>query len=641
MLKRVNLIILFIVCLSSFLLVFPTINNNIDNPNLIAYFNHDEGDFMDLIWYYYSGEKRDSYQLDIDYGLEMIYLSDIARFLSRRHKAGSQLSAKAAPALNSGVVQPSRFTNFTPGTFVLWLRWIHLVSWIGALIALWYLVGYHFGKGRQQILAVLLLASRPAFAYFANNLKPEPLVLLFMIIGMHFVLKIIDKPCRKFLFYAVLCAAVAFLIKFAGIFLLPAVVVGMYFGQRYQSSVKNDFMPVFSNFKNSWTLELLTGVCLIALPFLYILIYVRKSTGFTYYQDFGLLGSFLKHKIAFFVCLAGATSILISLVMFILNKNKSFSTPKIIRKINEINSYAFIVSGIFLSFLLLFGIRWAFQRENFLITYSFNLFDFLGMFATTGKSVSNLFVAYLQSFINKLIALDLIIFPFFGFYLIAEACFYAQYPVNEKPMFYKRLTLLIMLAPAVASLFTMGNFQQHHMLPFFVAMCILGIQGLYLFITYFSGSGFFKKAVTILFIVFFVFDIALNATEMIQSRMYYFRQHEDMVFKVERWLHQNVPLQTKIVADHYIRVYIPPEYRNIKTLDHSGGNRISQLRQLIDSYHPDLVYYNQEPSGAEPFPPLEEILPDKKFELIASFDNKNRYLQREKGNKLVIYKVIY
>ena len=165
--EKAGIIGLIIICASVVAITVPAIGNNIDNPNLIVYFNADEGYLMDLIWSYYSGEIRDSFQLGLDYGLGMIYLSDLSRMVL------------------------SKFIEFTPGTFVSILRWIYMLSWIGSLIALWHLVGNHFGKGWMQICAVFLLAVRPAYDYVTNSLKPEPLVLLFMIVGLNYTLKII------------------------------------------------------------------------------------------------------------------------------------------------------------------------------------------------------------------------------------------------------------------------------------------------------------------------------------------------------------------------------------------------------------------------------------------------------------------
>ena len=64
--KTVTYIPLIIACFVVLALGLPTVANNIDKPNMIPYFNSDDGGFMDLIWYHYSGEKRASFQWDAD-----------------------------------------------------------------------------------------------------------------------------------------------------------------------------------------------------------------------------------------------------------------------------------------------------------------------------------------------------------------------------------------------------------------------------------------------------------------------------------------------------------------------------------------------------------------------------------------------
>lgn len=617
--KKLGALILLAVCIASILLVYPTINNNIDNPNLIAYFNHDEGYLMDLIWRYYTGQIRDSYQMDFDYGLEMLYLSDLARIIF------------------------SRFIDFSPSTFVLILRWLHLISWVGALIALWYLVGYHFEKGWQQILAVLLLAVNPAFAYFSNNLKPEPLVLFFMIIGLNYTLRVIENPIRQNLVIAIACASIAVIVKFAGIFLLPAIVAAIYFGECYR---KRDFNTssdgAFPRIKHSWILESLIGICLIALPFLFIFSYVRKSSGVTFYEEFGIWETLLKYKITFFVIFMGAIFILASLSFFFLNKSKNSQLAKIMGKISEINSYAFIVTGLFIGFLLLFGFRWIIAPKSFIDAYAYNLSDFTGLFAMEGIPIANLFSRYPEQIIAKLVSSDALILALLGFYLIIELYSRRQNLLNFKLQFYKRLTLLIFLIPFFLSLFTFGRFTRYHVLPFFVAMVVLILQGINIFSDAFNDKKLQKKTVIVFVSMLLIIDVGLNGASLIKSMRYkYYTQREDIAFDVAKWWRKNVPIDISIVADHHTRVYILPEYKNIKIFKGYAKDRVEQLRRLVNTYRPRLIYYNAGPCGNVPLPSIEEMLPGKNVRLIKSFESLGRRYQRFSSNKFVIYEVLY
>jgi len=222
--------ILLLVLAGAVLLSLPTMNNNIGDPNLLLYFNNDQGYSMDLMWFYYTGERPDFFQIEADYGLEMRYIVDLARLIF------------------------SKFVDFKPGSFVLILRWLHLIGWICALTALWRMVSYHFGKNWQPALAVMLVGVRPAFAYFSVNLKPEPLVLFFMIVGLDYTLRIIKDPFRRSNFViATACAAAAFLIKYAGIFLLPPIIASMFFAERYHRDTAGKKI-IFPKMKFSWIL---------------------------------------------------------------------------------------------------------------------------------------------------------------------------------------------------------------------------------------------------------------------------------------------------------------------------------------------------------------------------------------------------
>lgn len=609
--RKLNVFLLVSICLASLLLVLPTINRHVEDPNLVVYFNHDEGYLMDLAWYYYSGEKRDSYQCDADYGLEMFYLSDLARLIF------------------------SKFVDFTPSTFVLILRWLHFIAWIGALIALWFFVGRHFQKGWQQILAVLILAVRPAFAYLTHNFKPEPLVLLLMIVGFGYILRIVENPSKKYVFIALALAAIAFLIKFAGIFLLPGVIAAIYFAQKYKADSNKNCAVIFPIIRHSWILEFLIGTFLITLPFIFIFCYVRKSTGLTFFDEFGFLQSLLNHKEAIILICGGLISIFLSLLLFYFGKSNNSSIKKAVEKINELNSITFIVSGIFFGFLLLFGFRWIIAPGPFLNTYSCNIFEFLGVF-----NARNFSGEYLRIVNDKLAALDLLMLLLLVFYLIVEKHSRKDSLKSEKLQYYKRMILLVMLMPIFLSMFTMGRFTHHHLLPFFVIMCILVIQGLYKLIILFNRNKIYKVIVLLFVSALLFVDILINAIEMLRLRTHQFYQEEDIVFDIVDWWRKSYPTDTSMVVDHPTRVYLPPEYKNVKFLNYRE-DKVEQLRSFVADFKPQLVYYNTGYDKDSILPPINEILPGMDVELVKSFDSEDKYYKRHPNCKFVIYKVVY
>lgn len=611
-------LVLLLVCAGSAALVLPTINNNIDDPGLIVYFSGDEGFSMDLVWLYYSGETRDSMRGDWDYGLELVYLAYFARTVL------------------------SHFVEFTPGTFILILLWLHLLAWICALVALWRLVDRHFGRGWQPALAVMLLATRPAFAYLANNSKPEPLVLLFMIVGLDYSLRIIEKPSLRNLLMATACGAIALVVKFAGIFLLPAIVGSMYFARRYNSNIDRD--RILREVKIAWILPALIGTVMIIMPVLAILFYVRKSTGATFYEQFGLWGGVLETKYTLYIWLTGLFCMVLSPTIRIIGKHHNLGKKKIVRWINEVNSYAFITCGIFAGFIVVFGIGWIISPKYFLLTYA-PLFPVatIGAGAYTMTSETGLIFALVDNLVLGTKKLDPYILLLFFFYLGIEV-YRRKYkhPENSQAKFFKRMVLVVFLLLPLAMIFTeVTTMRQHNILPFFVAMSILAIQGAHMLYGTLKMRGWslVKSGIIMLIAAFFVVDILINGLATVNARVYEFRQHEDVVFDIAKWWRKNIEPNVSVVADH---PYIPPGHKNIwKVNGFQMEDRVEKMRQLVNEHHPELIYFSQLMKGQKvDGPRIEELLPGKKVELIKSFQNTGgRY--GHKDIRQVIYRVFY
>lgn len=606
-------IIIFIILLSA----LPTISNNIDKPNLITYFNADEGGQMDLIWWYYSGQKRDSFQWDFDYGLEMLYLADFSRL-----------------AL-------AKFIHITPGVFVLILRWLNLLAWLLALAALWNLVRRHFGDGVHVLLATVLLASRPAFSYLSFNLKPEPLVLLIMIIGIDYTLRIIDRPfLNKNLYIAAAFAALAFLVKYAGLFLLPAIISAMYFSARLGVDA-NDKQPKLSLHKIAWAAPLFLGLIIIILPLVTVFCYVRKSTGLTWYEQFGFWGSLSKNKPIVYLLLAGIILFVLPLIIYFLRKTRVVFMKNMLKLIDAFNYHLAVTCVLFTGFIFLFGLRWIINPKHFI-----NIYAQLGPTASSNPAIAQigdrgLFSSFLSNLIYRINTFDSVIFTVFLAYLCLDL-------ISQQGMAslaaIKRKVLLIFLVLPFLAIFFMVHMEAHHMLPFFAVTAVLASQ---IFSLLNSAPTLhikkqIKNILAVCFGILFAIDIGLNFITAAKSRFYQLRQHEDIAFEIGNWWQANVKADTKVVADHYIRAYIPNGYKGVKTLNWNEKDRALRLRQLVDEYHPELVYYNQGPNSADsaPMPPVELILPDKKIELVKTFENKPGHYARREHAKFVIYRIL-
>jgi len=610
-------VVLAAACVYCLSIGLPTINNNINESNLIRYFNNDEGCHMDLMWFYYSGQKLPTLRWDYDYGLELLYLSDLSRLIL------------------------SRFIHFEPATFVLIFRWIHLISWILALIALWYFVGRHFGKGWQQALAVLLLAARPAFAYVLTNMKPEPLVLLFMILGLHYTLLIVERPVLKNIALACLFAALAFLTKFSGIFLLPGIVSAIYISEvRRQndpaSAVGCKAMPVF---KAAWAFPSLVGIALLGALLSAILFYVRKSTGSTWCAEFGFWGSITNNKylLALFAC--GASLVILSVLIKALEAYGPAAVKRFTRFINTANSYALIVSSIFFIMILILGFRWVITPQYFINTYS-QIFCSASNASVGLVEAEGIVRTFVRNLTDQFRALDPMICVLFLSYVIIEISAARRNAKAASLVFFKRMALLSFLAIPLLYSFSMLRMAQHHMLPFFVVMSVLGIQGLDMMISSgFSGRRTLKKTVVLFAAMLFLADIGVNAFESLKMRIYEFHQKDDVVFDIARWWRANYPPDTLIVSDHPSFAYLPMEYNNVKYFKSYQKDKVERLRELVYKCHPRLVYYNEWLSGPDKMPFPAEIFPGKAVRFVKIFENAGRPYQKWPGSRFVVYEV--
>lgn len=616
--KRIFWLFFGLICGLTLFLALPTINDNISDPNMIVYFNHDEGQLMDVIWYYYTGTKRDSFQIEADYGLEMRYLADFGRLVL------------------------TRFTLITPGLFVLILRWIHLAAWLMSFLALWRLVKRHFMYGWEALLAVSLLAVRPAFAYLCNNLKPEPLVLLLSIFGLDYTLRIIDTPFRrKNLYIAIAFASLAFLVKYAGLFLLPVIVASLFLAKKYNyMKGENTILP---EIKISRLFPAIIGLILIALPFSVIFLYVRRSTGLTWYKEFGFADSLAQNKTILYMSIIGVGLILSTAIMIILNRMQlTGAMRKIVLYLNEFNSYSMIVCAIFSLFLAVFGFRWIINPQHFIDIYAQMGVSAAGLRVNSLASGGNILLLLFGKIYSKILMFDPIILILFIFYISVEIFNWRVNLTDERQRLFKRLVLFIFGSLFIIPALLLGNFEQHHMLPFFVAISILAIEGSRIFVISLRKDKRMNQLLTagiFLLSVLFASDIALNGAKMIYSRMHEFRRYEDVAYAIKKWWIYNIPKTARMVSEHHVHVYIPPGYNNLKTFNAVGSKKIDILRKLVYEYKPDIVYYNERPPEEESMPGLEKILPDLNVRLLKYFEALPGRYERKPCAKFLIYEV--
>ena len=631
---------------ASLALVLPTIGKHIGDPNRIVYFNADEGGQMDLVWWNYSGVKRDSFQWEYDYGLELVYLADLARL-----------------AL-------SRVMTVRPGTFVLILRWVHLLSWLLALGAFWRFIGCHFGRGWRQAVGVLLLATRPAFAYFSNNLKPEPLVLLLIIAGLDATLRLLDPSTRapalaggprsgfrpagvqsgapglpgglhglsaRRIALAAAYAALAVVIKYAGVFLLPAVVCAVYLAER--GLRREGRPPVTPRLAHAWVIYAGAGAALILLPIAAVLFYVRNSTGRTWYADHGFWGSVAANRGIGLLWLLGAGLIACAMALWALERSGQPRLRWLRVELRVLNSITMVVCGAFLGFTALFGFRWFISPQYFLRSYTALVgmaseSEALEMIGTRG-----LLAAFLDNVAAQIGRFDTVLFALLAAYAAVELAAWRRTP-GGRARRAKRLVLACFLAPWMAVTFSMFHFAQHHMLLCVPAVAALALEGAAMLTGVFAARPALRRAAAGTIGVLLLIDLAGNGEATVRSRLRQFHQDEDVSVEVAAWVRRHIPREERIVADFYTRVYIPPDYSRVAVFKGFQVDRVDQLRRLVDTHRPAFLYYNAGPSGSTPLPPVEEMLPGRRLALVQAFDGRGRTYQRHEDDRFVIYRFI-
>ncbi len=609
---RPGVLVLLICMAYALALSLPTIANNMNDPNRIVYMNADEGGLMDEVWYYYSGTKRDSFQWDFDYGIEMMYLAYIARAIF------------------------SKFAVFTPGLFVVILRIIHLSAWILSFFVAWKLIGRHFGKGWQQPACVALLACRPAFAYFSINIKPEPLVLLIMILGIDYSLRIIDAPSKKNIIAACAMASLAFVIKFAGVFLLTMIVACLYLA-------RGRIRGVFAGpYKISWIFPAMIGIFIIALPLIPLSFYVRKSTGMTWAAEYGLWGSMMRNSLILPIWGIGAVLVLSSVVLLMIRNVRIGSIERISDFINRINSFAILAVSLFAAFLMLFGVGWVFMPDHLITIYGQ-----LGPIASEKAQVINIvkdhsvFYYLSMNLIRKLISFDILIISLLALYIAMEIANIKRNLAEGRVVLYKRIALIVFILPFIVSMFSSLRSGSHTILPFFVAASILCTQGIDMAARSPLAASKKINPVYLAAGLLLLIDIVLNAAMTGMGRAREFNQHEDISYAAGRWIEENIGGDESVVADNYNRVYIPDTLRQVKAIKWNEPGRLEPMQRLVERYRPRYVYFNERPNGDTAMPAIRAIVSGRKARLVKSFRQVPGRYQKNPNDSFVIYEVQY
>ena len=103
---------------------------------------------------------------------------------------------------------------------------------------------------------------------------------------------------------------------------------------------------------------------------------------------------------------------------------------------------------------------------------------------------------------------------------------------------------------------------------------------------------------------------------------------------------KNYSPETRVVVDHPSRVYMPPEYKNVKFVNFQKDT-VSQLRYLVKTFKPRFVYYNAGCGKNTMLPGIAAILPRTKTRLVARFDQHGKAYKRWPDSEFLIYEISY
>ena len=592
-------------------LILPSLHQNLSDPNLINYFHFDEGYLMDLGWLMYSGEHRLSFHSDFPYGVLLLYCSAFCRYIL------------------------SYFIEITPITFVLILRYLNLLAWLFIVVALWRFMHNHFRQWWKYLIILLFLASRPEINSLVATSKPDPIVLLVMLLGLNYTLKMIDQPSWLSFIFAVICASLGTLVKFGGIFLLPPILVSMYLADT-KFHFYSKYLILQKIKKISWTWPFMGSFGAIVI-FLYgIRTYVRFSTGRSFYEDYGYLGTF-QHLLGLkLIWVVGVLWILFVVIYYMFMNSKQF---------RRINFYIFIILGVFFLSTLLFGSVWFFRPEYFIKTYA--LFPLILM-STEGNHGAASFWEWGRMPLEKSNQFNFFILILVVAYIFLEYYLWKLNIKTKENDFFKRIVLLIFLIPFFVLFCLPGQFRIHSMLPFILVSGILSIEGLGLFYEKIRIQKELKYFCLIFVLILFNVALYKNFSSLIQGSIKRFHRtlEEDAASDVRQWLVYNVDFNARILSDNFGCVYVPSDYLHVQTFNamrkDSLGISNEKINHIIKTFHPGYLYVNHACElGILSVFSKEKLTSAKNIELLASFDGKNKVYKRYPNGKFSIYKFHY
>jgi len=632
--------------------------NNLGDVPMVAFYSHDEIYLLNTIWYFYSGEfNPETVQGLGDYGLLFRYIVDVAKVLI------------------------SPFVEVTPG--LLWgiVRGLNLLFGLATFWVTWRMAQRHFPDGWAPVVSVLGIGLCPSFVWHLDFAKPEPITLFFTVLALDYVLRIIDDSDPWALHKAIVCAIVAFVVKFVGMFIFPVIVLAL--SSRWlMRPDRYDAIYWRASWEFSCRISPLIFAAIASGLFglsIWLVYYrVRFTTGVTLSAEFALWDALfvLMGPVKVVYAVAAGLVVLAAIPLFMFGRQYVESKAGE-RWIDGMFFYsALIRTAVFsaVAFAVL-GFRWLLDPMDLLMKFygtsaSYSIGSRVSFFADP--------MAYMElvgnNFIDFLYTMSGLRLAFFGWYNNVHV-------VGESKIvsdLFSPFGLVLLSVYGVIEYLHMRNKGTLHRIDFIKRMQLLSFMCIYSFYVvgtslYSSlhmnhllvlippgflligqipnllrdiGGGHTKcaRGLIVFCALLLLATFTLNAQMSWRwraNKLYQRPGSEDVVWQIQQWFRDNLPLDTAIVADLPYRAYVPPEYEKVSyfSIRADAESTVKSVIEKIALRNPCILYINKGRGLEWTFPDPHVFLPDYIVEELAHFPGNSYARIHSVTDDFYIYKI--
>jgi len=525
----------------------PALSKGTDNLNMIKHFDMDEGNVVEFFSLFYKNpQSLLCPPVDVGYPTGFYYVAGAYLFpYSLLHKADNNYQVVA-----------------------ITLRFFNTVFVCLTVVLIYCLACYFLIPMVFKIALLLLLFFTPNFLVWGLNNRPHPFENALLMISFCFIFSWLRNKKTKNLIIAILIAAIAFGVKYGGMFMIPALFTMLMY---YFYGLDRARLYQFINKRSKIITFLSSGAVIIGLGVILFLNYAAMPYVLRYTRIGSTIGiEGLTHSPIFkYSSFCLITMILLNLLWFCSNIYTRIILKQKKLVLNQLQNFALFVN---LAFISLFSVLMAFLVVFILtnphvlahplqfLKSSFN-FSFIEF---APKSQSNSYIAQ-QSIWFKLLfekhMLGLSGGIMLVWYFFFELFYFKKEWREERVLAKQRIFFWIYILTNFLFLFLFTKFHVHHYLLMITYVClILIIYGIYKTIL-FENNRISKTLFIILFSVLLCWNLAEKAPEVFNSRDFKMNKEADTGLMIGRWLENQYSSNVKIWVDTN-EFYIPPKFSN-------------------------------------------------------------------------------